>query len=192
MPFEQKVTFGFKSFVGFNYFSQSTSSVFTNSVTDLKPLLGLGLIGNYKVHHNFSFRNELLLSYNRYLNKNVNYSTSFCFLGNYHFKHHAFITFGMQPSVVVFENNYIDNLGKSQSGVTTAFEIAGVIGAEYPINDNLDLGIRIVKSFNNVFQTELPDYQGLVLSFSYYWHRYTSSERKFMDHKKKKLKNSGE
>lgn len=191
IPFEQKVTFGVKNLIGLNYFNSNSNlnnSIGGNSLVDLKPLLGFGVIGNFKNSHHFSMRNELHVAYGRYLKKNVNYTLSFSWLFNYHFKEHAYINLGIQPSVVMFENNYIEALGRNESDVSSALEVNGIFGVEYPLNDNLDLGLRLVKSFNSAFKTELPDYQGVVFSLTYYWHKFSSADKKLMIHKERKMR----
>lgn len=181
IPFEQKVTFGLKTFTGFNAFGSVEGNIL-----DLKPQFGAGLIANFKTSHHLSLRHELIFGYNRFIAGNVNYSVSYPWLLNYHFKHHAFVNMGLQPSLVFFENQNSKPLYGEEGHVYSAFELCGLVGVEYPLDENLDFGVRLVKSFNFLLKTDLPDYQGLLVSFTFYWNRFTSSERKLMNFKIKK------
>ncbi|HTF81399.1 MAG TPA: hypothetical protein VL947_06735 [Cytophagales bacterium] len=181
MPFEQKITFGIKSYVGVTTFGLSEGSAY-----DLKPHFGVGAIANFKILYHISLRHELLLGYNRYKLHNVNYSISYPWLLNYHFKHHAFVNFGLQPSLVFLENSYSEPSMSNGDVVSSAFELSGVLSVEYPIDENLDLGVRLSKSFNALLKTDIPDYQGITVSFTYYWDRFSSNERKLMNIKVRK------
>lgn len=180
--FEQTVTFGIKTYVGLNTFGFSEGSLH-----GLRPQFGAGLIANFRTHRHVSLRHELIIGYNRYIHQDVNYSLSYPWLLNYHFKHHAFVNIGLQPSLVIFENNSKDSKS-AEEDMYPHFEMCGLVGVEYPIDENLDLGIRVVKSFNKIAKNDLPDYQGVMVSFTYYWNRYSSNERKLMNIKVKTLK----
>lgn len=181
--FEQTVTFGIKSYVGLNTFGFSESSL-----QGLKPQFGAGVIANFRTHRHISLRHELIIGYNRYILQDVNYSLSYPWLLNYHFKHHAFVNLGLQPSLVLLENNSKTTFSGGEDNLFPFFELSGVVSVEYPIDENLDLGIRAVKSFNKITKNDLPDYQGLMFSFTYYWNRFSSNERKLMNMKVKDFK----
>lgn len=179
---ESSLSLGVKTLLLMNRFESNKSEAI-----NANPGFGAGFVCQYKSNTRFSLRSEPQFISVRYSQKNINYSISCPWLLNYHFKDHAYINFGVLPSLLFVDRSVLEKVSNAK-GYGAVFELAGSFGVEYPIDQNLDLGVRIVTSFNKLLKKDLLDYQGISMSFTYFWGRYPSSENKLMYKKMKKVK----
>lgn len=184
--YEQKIYFGFKGGLGAS-FVESNGISLTNSVPNTE-LFG-GSIANFKTSKRVSFRHEMAISYSNNFSQqgkaNINFAMPW--LVNYHFSEVAFVSFGLQPSLPLSSSNRL-GLENNKYSTNSNLNVAGLVGIDLIFENNFNLGIRFVKTFNKFSKTIEPDYNGLQFSISYLFHKLSEKDKKLMNIKARKNK----
>ncbi len=175
--YEQKIYFGIKGGIGASYIESNSISV--SGSIPYSELFG-STVANFKTSKRISFRHEMSLvvikDFSQYSKPSINFAMPW--LVNYHFSEVAFVSMGLQPSVLL-ASQYPTSLEAKEDN-NKNLNLAGLVGIDLIFENNINVGFRFVKTFNNYTNSESPNFNGLQVSVAYLFHKLSERDKKLM------------